>query len=229
MSKFIEGYQFLFPKSPLLLILSPANQFMLPDVKRQEIMLPAYAMFKSLDILPHNTLLHSFSNGGINALRTFTSLVPGGEFPARVLVVDSAPGRSSLSRAMRAFTMDVRSPLRKFLLQTVILVLYIGNLFSEWLLRKENRILTIRRYLTTGGAVGPGTRRLYLYSDADDLVQKESVESHVREMKDLGYNVRSRNFGSTRHVGHMRANPELYWQEVLGVWKDYTEGGNNFA
>ena len=38
-------------------------------------------------------------------------------------------------------------------------------------------------------------------------------------LKDRGYEATSRNFGETPHVGHMRANPELYWGEILGVWR----------
>ena len=78
----------------------------------------------------------------------------------------------------------------------------------------------LRRWLGDENIIGKETKRVMLYSDNDQLVQKESVEWHVSELKMKGIPVSSINFGETKHVGHMRANPELYWGEVLRVWNE---------
>lgn len=193
---------------------------MLKDEKRRTLMTPAYTTFKSLDISPRDTLVHSFSNGGINALRTFVSLTPTNTFAARAIVVDSAPGISTLRTAINAFTADVKSRFGRFIVSIIICVFYVRDVFWNWIIKRESRTVTLRRFLTESGAIGKDTKRLYLYSDGDELVQSSSVEDHIRDMKELGYNVKSRNFGKTRHVGHMRANPELYWEEVQEIWKN---------
>jgi Eukaryotic protein of unknown function (DUF829) len=221
MAKFLGHYSnTLFPGSPIILILSPSNQFMASDTRRQEIMRPAYTTFLSLDVTPATTLLHTFSNGGINALRTFVSLTTDNQFAARSLVVDSAPGVSTLRSALNAFTVDITHWWMRKWVSLVVFVLYVCTRSWEWVRGRDSRTTVLRRFLTGSGAVPETTRRLYLYSDGDELVQKESVEAHIRDMKEMRYFVRSRNFGGTRHVGHMRAHPELYWDEVQRIWSN---------
>jgi hypothetical protein len=220
MSKFVEYYsQTLFPGSPIILVLSPTNQFMAKEEERKKELQPAYTAFQSLDVSPDKTLVHLFSNGGFNALRTFVSLTPTNSFTPRELVLDSAPGTASFGGAVAAFTADVQNPIMKFLISILVGTMYIGMVIKSWLFREEPILNKLTRWLGEGKSIGTGAELVYLYSDADALVQSSSVEAHIRHMKDSGYTVTSRNFGATRHVGHMRANPELYWSEILGAWK----------
>jgi hypothetical protein len=221
MSKFVEHYsQTMFPGSPIILVLSPANQFMAKDEERKKELQPAYTTFQSLAVNPNTTLVHLFSNGGVTALRTFVSLTPTNSFTPRELVLDSAPGTASFGGAVAAFTADIRSPIVRFLTSLFVGTLYIGLVLKELLFGQEPVLNKLTRWLGEGKSIGKEARLVYLYSDADALVQRSSVEANIRHMKDSGYTVTSRNFGATRHVGHMRANPELYWSEILGAWKE---------
>ena len=78
----------------------------------------------------------------------------------------------------------------------------------------------LRLWLLDENSINKETKRVFLYSDKDELVQKESVEAHMLELKERGYHVTSRNFGKTRHVGHMRAFPQEYWSEIYDAWKE---------
>lgn len=222
MTKFIEYYsQTLFPTSPIILILCSAEQFMTSHLKRQKFIEPAYTAFLSLNTQPGDVLVHIFSNGGVSSFKTLVSLMPGKEFSPRVLVIDSAPGKGTLKVYVAAFTAEVKSPITKFFMSIFLVLAYIVMIIKDWIFRREDVLSVLRRWLTDdGNGIGKSTKRVFLYSDMDELVQKESVEEHICELKERGYDVRSRNFGDSRHVGHMRAYPEEYWREIMNVWKE---------
>jgi hypothetical protein len=221
MTKFIDYYSTqLFPGTPIILALTPTTKFLAAERERQRDMQPAVTAFQSLNIPSNNILVHTFSNGGVSALRTFMSLLPREqEFSPRELVVDSAPGTAKLTSTVAAFTADVKNPVMKFILSIFLGVMYCALAFKTWVLGREPILHELRRWLGDENVIGKKTKRVVLYSDGDQLVQKESVEWHVSELKRKGISVDSTNFGETRHVGHMRVNPELYWGEILRVWK----------
>jgi hypothetical protein len=221
MTKFLDFYsKSHFPGSPIILVLSPTNEFMANKSFRQKALKPAAMTFESLNISHDRVLVHTFSNGGLNALRTFVSLLPGQTFEPKLLIIDSAPGTSSLIGAVRAFTAHIQNRPWKYLMRCVVAILYFSLVFRETIFRRQPFLEEMRAWLTDGNVIGKKTRLVYLYSDGDELVARKSVERNIRDMKDRGYEVRSRNFGGTRHVGHMRAKPELYWSEILGFWRE---------
>ena len=220
MSKFIEYYsKTLFPGTPIILVLSPQNQFFDKHKIRQRRMQAAYDTYKALNVRPQDTLVHIFSMGGVNALRTFVSLTPTNTFPAKVLVIDSAPGTDSIWAAMKAFTANMKSRLARLCFSILIAVWFSVGWLWEWIIGRQRMSTRLYKFMTESGAIGKETRRLYLYSTADELAPGVFVEKQIKELRDLGYNVKAKNFGKTGHVGHMRANPKVYWEEVEGVWK----------
>jgi Eukaryotic protein of unknown function (DUF829) len=220
MTKFIEYYsQTMFPNSPIILVLQTTKQFMANEQNRRKDLLPAFTAYQSLNVTADNVLVHLFSNGGINSFRTFVQMMDGKSFSPRELVVDSAPGIPSVSTAVAAFTADIKNPFVLYFMSVVLRLMFLALSMKYWLIGGEPIILELRRWLADEHAVGKKTNRVYLYSDGDALVEKDSVESHIDELKEKGFHVSCRNFGQTRHVGHMRANPEVYWAEILEVWK----------
>lgn len=221
MTKFIDYYsKSHFPGSPIILVLSPTNEFMAGRNIRQKALQPAASVYQSLSVSQDKVLVHTFSNGGINALRTFISLLPGQKLEPKVFVIDSAPGTSSITGAVKAFTAHIKTRLWKYIMSFVLGILYTFLVIRETIMRRQPFLEEMRAWLTDGNACGKKTKLVYLYSDKDELVERKSVESNIRDMKDRAYEVQSRNFGETRHVGHMRANPDLYWSEILGVWNE---------
>ncbi|KIW64475.1 hypothetical protein PV04_09405 [Phialophora macrospora] len=113
---------------------------------------------------------------------------------------------------------------------------------------REHVTLNIRRRLNDpdGAFMQPGLRRVYIYGDGDALIPAADVESHAEEakasriiarekMEDKDANDSSNgnatgiwleNFGQTRHVGHMMADPDRYWGLVEKVWRGSYEDGD---
>ena len=63
-------------------------------------------------------------------------------------------------------------------------------------------------------------RRVYVYSDADDVIWSKDVETHAKLAESKGFDVRREKWTGSLHVGHMRADPERYWDVVWRAWKD---------
>ena len=66
------------------------------------------------------------------------------------------------------------------------------------------------------------TPRLYLYSQADEMVPWTEVEEHAEEARKAGLDVRMERFEGSPHVAHARSDPERYWGAVKKVWEDAT-------
>lgn len=62
-------------------------------------------------------------------------------------------------------------------------------------------------------------RRLYLYSEEDQLVYYKDLEQHAADAKKAGYSVWLEKFDGTPHVAHARKYPERYWKMVRDFWQ----------
>jgi Eukaryotic protein of unknown function (DUF829) len=221
MAKFVDYYsQTMFPGSPIILVLTPPKHFIANEEQQKTYMKPAYTVYQSLNVGTDNVLVNIFSNGGVRAFRTFVSLTPTKSFTPRELVVDSAPGIPTLRIMIAAFTVDVQNPIVRFFLSIALAIVYFVFKMRNWLVGRPSIWQILRQWLADENVVGKRAKRVYLYSDKDELVQRHSVEAHIKELRGKGYTVACRNFGNTGHVGHMRANPELYWSEIFGAWKE---------
>ena len=223
MSKFIEYYtQTLFPGTPIILVLCSTKFFLASQREQRKFLGPAVTAYLSLHTTPSTVLVHTFSNGGIASLRSFVQVLPAGEiFKPKVLIVDSAPGVTEMKSGLAAMTADIRSPFWKFLGYIFFRFFFWYYMVKAWILRQDYVLEGLRKWLLDEEkGIGKETKRLYIYSDNDALSSKEAVESHLADVTAKGFDVRSVNFGETRHVGHMRAKPDLYWQEVMKIWRE---------
>jgi hypothetical protein len=60
---------------------------------------------------------------------------------------------------------------------------------------------------------------VYLYSNADQLVDSKDIERHAQAFKTLGGSPSLVNFGKSAHVSHARADGERYWGAVKAAWE----------
>ena len=69
------------------------------------------------------------------------------------------------------------------------------------------------------GVSGPTeARRLYLYSEADKMVDYRAIEAHAADAKAKGFDVKLEKFVGSPHVAHARADEKAYWGAVRELW-----------
>ena len=228
-TKYITGYQSLFPTAQILLIRSEA-----PDIIYRSAATLRRRIQPALDIVRSTCtkgpsrpeiLLHVFSNGGshqaTNLLRTYLSTV-GQRFPIHAKILDSCPGRGNLKRSYLALSAPFdRQPvyLRLPSILAVVIILCIHWLLVTSLLF-ENPIETIRRGLNDEN-VARETRRVYIYSDADRMVHWQEVEDHAADAKSKGFSLELERFEGSGHAAHVRVGGGgRYWQIVRDLWRE---------
>ena len=232
-TKYITGYQTLFPTAPILLIRSEA-----PDIiyrskatlrRRLE---PAIDLVRSIcakEPSRPEILLHVFSNGGshqaINLLQNYQSAVGQG-FPIHAKILDSCPGRGNFKRSYLALSAPFdRQPgyLRLPSSLAVVIILCIHWVLVT-LLRFENPIKTIRQGLNDKHLTRE-TKRVYIYSDADRMVNWQEVEDHAADARSEGFAVDLERFEGSGHAAHVRVGGgERYWQIVKDLWTESSKG-----
>ncbi|KAF8960066.1 hypothetical protein BDZ97DRAFT_1761030 [Flammula alnicola] len=131
--------------------------------------------------------------------------------PASVLILDSCPGNGGVDKTIRAFTSVVgRNPILRRLV-----VLFVRGLY--WYMALHKRITSLLSFLSrspsrklqesTSGIesmkthllaphllpwFSPSTtKRLYIYSTADDIIPAEEVEAHAERARKVGLDVRT--------------------------------------
>lgn len=246
LAKYTAKLQFLYPDSPILLIRSFAYHFTGSRFPTE--IEPAIPLIRSLvssedhgvgaggggggEQQPKGQkpqmLVHLFSNGGSAMLRFLyeayaRSARPGepARLPAHVTVFDSAPGRFSWRRSVTAFTLPflranilVRAFWRAVInaLCAFYWVLHVpwgrpGFLDQTWAVHNERA--------TNAAEV----RRVYIYSEEDQLVEYRDVEEHAAVGRQRGFEARLEKFKGTAHVAHARGDEERYWSIVKSTWE----------
>ncbi|GAA6058848.1 hypothetical protein JCM10212_002792 [Sporobolomyces blumeae] len=194
-------------------------------------------------------LVHVFSNGGCMTLKwlneelvrarrpddgissssatpstTTASLKPNSPFglPARAIVFDSCPGKSSLLVTMRAFSAPIRNKWIKVPTMGFLAILH--GVLSLWnlIVRKKPLLNRLYDWLNSPSALPP-VPRLYFYSLIDLLIPYKDVEAHARTARERGIDVRTEKFDKTPHVTHARSEPERYWGKVAELWRESGE------
>ena len=184
-TKYITGYQSLFPTAQILLIRSEA-----PDIIYRSKATLRRRTQPAIDLLrsckePSQILLHVFSNGGshqaINLIQNYQSSV-GQRFPIHAKILDSCPGRGNFKRSYLALSAPFdRQPVYLRLPSNLAVVII---LCIHWILVTlriiENPIKIIRRGLNEQTRE---TNRVYIYSDADRMVHWQEVEDHAADAR----------------------------------------------
>ena len=232
-TKYITGYQTVFPTAQILLIRSEA-----PDIIYRSTAILRRRIQPALDVVRSTCakepshpeiLLHVFSNGGshqaTNLLRNYQSAI-GQRFPLHAKILDSCPGRGNFQRSYLALSAPFdRQPayLRLPSSLAVIIVLCI-----HWLLVTsslfENPIEIIRRGLNDEH-VARETKRVYIYSDVDRMVHWQEVEDHAADARSKGFAADLERFEGSGHAAHVRVGGgERYWQIVKDLWSESSKG-----
>ncbi|KAK7214310.1 hypothetical protein V2G26_021488 [Clonostachys chloroleuca] len=160
-----------------------------------------------LEILPH-----VFSNGGSAMLGKLRDAY-GANFPAHVTIFDSCPGIKHPTSDPNAVTPGM-SPLVKVIAYPVCSLLVV--LYSTCFIGREDSFVY---YLRIHNEVISEARRVYIYSDTDQIVDSHAVVKHAAAAKEKGYHVRLEKFLGIKHIMHMRDDKERYWKINRETWE----------
>ncbi|KAJ1328252.1 DUF829 domain-containing protein [Microdochium nivale] len=237
-AKYIAGYRELFPSiTRLVVVLATTFKAAYQSLnERLAGMMPTIdAAFPDGPAVDGGSavLMHAMSSaGGINLVSTlhaYKKRFGGALLPHRLLVLDSTPGGivfseqvGRWSRAM-AIGMSDRFPWPyavTYWLCYAFLWLMKG---FEWAMRRVHAGASSRAAVNVPGdivAASPGCRRLYLYSDADEIILAKDIEIHAAEARQMGFDVDLEEFDGSEHCGHLRRHPEQYWRAIADSWRE---------
>ena len=230
--KYTDAYKRIFPASPILLIQTEFLHILGHSKTSQDIPLKP-----ALDIVRKyvhgdgsrseqgRLLIHLFSNGGsyklIELAKRYRATY-GHCMPIDTLIIDSAPGISTLLRSFRAISYAL--PRTWFLRLPLQLLLMIGLIIQRTLERMflgEGLMRIFRRQMNDPDLIDPASSRCYIYSKKDELVGWTDVRDHASDARAQGYAVSEEMFEGTAHVTHMRADPARYWAIVEKTWTSH--------
>ncbi|KAF9522150.1 hypothetical protein CPB83DRAFT_777515 [Crepidotus variabilis] len=244
--KYTKVYDDLYPSATQLLVRSEPSFFWTRDKTNRKNLRPLVEALQALGYLQSQkgewknedalkrVLVHTFSNGGscqfsllhrVLASQKRKSVTPA----TSALVLDSNPAIGRLSGAFKAFSASQPNPILRTLIKLFVVFLGIyGYLTAHMIDGAPEFFAHMRQDLNAngslGGLLGKKTKRLYLYSEADEMVPFEEVEIHIKDAKDAGFDVRTERFISSKHVAHARAEPERYWGAVQALWQAAVNG-----
>lgn len=171
------------------------------------------------------TVLHIFSHGGSNsAIQLFRCLIKQetpfsiSDLNLRSFILDSTPGSSDYQRSLAAVSHSLpkSGPIRYLGLLAAHLTLT-SSYITVWL-GLNTGIAHIRADLLDETIFPRETKRVYLYSKADRMVDWRLVEKHAEEAEAMGWTVEQRCFEGSPHCGHVREDEEGYWGMVRSSW-----------
>ncbi|KAI0314777.1 hypothetical protein OF83DRAFT_1133543 [Amylostereum chailletii] len=245
--KYTQIYRTMYPYATQLLMCSQAAFFFQSKDTQRHILSPAVTALEACGYIVAKDaedqasafqstmrgpriLIHTFSNGGAYVLSTFSGMLskyrlptvfpPAAMIPS-VLVIDSAPGDTSLRKSLHAFTVPLRNPFTRLIASVVLVIAYLFLACVGFITGAERPDTFFRRMLHKPDLLPWTTRdtaRLYVYSQADELVSWEAVQAHAAEAKGRGFRVQTEIFKDSHHVAHMRADHDRYWGTIRRVW-----------
>jgi hypothetical protein len=242
-AKYTNVYRTKHPSSQILLLRQDGGDLFYRSIAQQIRNLePAIRAIRAVQSAQApktpSVLMHIFSNGGswtaCQLADAYARSDPGAGadsslLPLSALFLDSTPSLPNPAATFTAISeLLPREPAWLAQLSKVALSGYLSSMRTlHWLLGVENPTLALRRKLNDphGSFMQESLPRVYLYSQGDALIPAADVELHAREARDSRGEegaklVELQDFGQTKHVAHMPADPTRYWAIVERVWKE---------
>jgi hypothetical protein len=250
LAKYVRQYQEVFPRSAILLVKSRLAGANLDSVGRKDAsaaVSPIRAAFPDLDPTgpdssaggaPPGLLVHVFSGGGSSSLHHLYDVYAASSsgaatgdlvakkpvLPRHVTIFDSSPNVFSYGTIVAAVKFGVQG---MSLLTRLLMLPFIHLLVSAWWVRirilRLPDILELYARSHNDAAKVRETRRLYIWSDVDDIVPPADVFRHASAARLAGFDARKVLFAGSGHVAHARAQPERYWRLVKDTWEGIGE------
>ncbi|KAI8619168.1 hypothetical protein BC830DRAFT_826635 [Chytriomyces sp. MP71] len=163
-------------------------------------------------------VIHALSNGGCIQLRNLVHHLHsnGKSLNARAVILDSCPGYATPETGAAFYSLNIKNDFfRRIVRSTLLLSLrWFGPLFVD--VKNHPIELSARSAISQQNKQGNVRgSRLFLYSDADELVSLAEVTGRIRECRDEGVQVEEKVFHGSPHVKHAVLYPEQYWRTVF--------------
>ncbi|ETN42057.1 uncharacterized protein HMPREF1541_03996 [Cyphellophora europaea CBS 101466] len=236
-SKYLKGYQSMYPHSTILLVQNQINNMLFSPDSWQfaaYFNLAAQQLHSYIDSLGSATpriLLQTFSNGGSHsAVQTAEAYKKqyGSDLPISAMILDSTPGKphwmETASAMMQGLPKSV--PVRAVgavAIQTTLAVTTLMHVtgIAELATWKLYRTLNDPNEAFLKAHIP----RTYIHSQKDVMILSRDVEAHaeiaktrLQEKAAEGDMVRVEEFVDTVHVNHMASDPARYWKIVQDTW-----------
>lgn len=218
-AKYLSEYVRLEPQAQIIFILTSPTQIFLHLSKRswRSRIIVADAIRSSVS---SNVPLyfHVFSNGGAFTLQCLAAYYQRKErrpLPTKALLIDSAPGHTSVSRAHKALSYGFPKLIVFRVLSSVFAWagLLLARLYGKLMGIKPPSERVVEA-LNDTNLIDIGAKKCYLYSEKDELIPWKDVEEHAAEAGRRGWEVTCEKFTDSPHVSHMRTDPKRYWEIV---------------
>ncbi|KAF7308119.1 hypothetical protein HMN09_00659400 [Mycena chlorophos] len=240
---YVDGLHTAFPTAEIVLVKSFSDFFYTSNKTLEARLAPVVDILKAhteTNTTSGGILVHILANGGGFTYMTLHNLlsthlleepipVPTSHKPPTALILDSAPGHDGPSSA-RAFLAPATG-VKHIVAAPLISVGYGAFSLANAALGHKDVFAELRTTLLSPALLpgfvtvdlhpelGPKTTpRLYLYSNADEIVDPAWIAKHAEEARERGFNVRVDVFEDAPHVGSAGRYPERYWASVKGFW-----------
>ncbi|CZS94983.1 uncharacterized protein RAG0_04783 [Rhynchosporium agropyri] len=214
-------YHTLYPSARLLTLRSLPEYFMTTSTASR--LAGFEPVISAIDSEPNpRVLVHLFSNGG--AL-TFTDVCTVYRrqtrkmFPMRALILDSAPGQPTAQQGWAAMSIGLPKGLLWYPSAALIWAVLGASVIGKSVFGISGLVYKTAGLLNDGTLVDRRAKRLYVYSEGDQLVGWTDVERHVEEFREGGGGVKVLKEAESPHVQHMILDAERYWMNVQDLWR----------
>jgi hypothetical protein len=208
----------MFPGTPIVLLLTHPRDFFMRDSTRHALLRPAVSFLPSP---ADSVLIHVLSNGGAHKFCDMLSLSPHLGLGETKILFDSTPGEIALRPTAMAFLAPVRVPVLRLAGSLLLALMYMVMVWlPTTMFGSLDFLQAVRERLNDPSILSTtSTKRTYIYSDLDDLVQSWAVEKHAADAMQKGYAVDLVKMPDSMHVEHLRRHPELYQAVVMSLWR----------
>jgi len=228
--KYTTKYQQLFPHACILLIRTILLDITLRSFQRVRTQLaPARDAIRKVlrktspahGNLDNGILLHIFSHGGSNtAIQLAISMLEDGTpLPLKQIVFDCCPGDETFQKAYDAAVASLPAFQPVQIVGRLLLYPAIGTITGLQHFGVMSSVKNLRVQLNDPALFGSHTRRLYLYSAADRMVNFEDVQSHMEAAREQNYQVESILFERAQHCALIMEDSAKYWAAIESFWR----------
>lgn len=217
-SRYADRFITDFPHSTVVLVTANLSDMIhLSEQKWSERVSPLIDLLASRRGSPVHACI--YSNGGSSTLiqiaLAYRARTKGSTLPIKELIIDSAPGSPEITVSHRATLLSISPPTFAYHLAWVLVWVYLAICWTYMgVFGVENPIEVIRQQLNDPKLFEPKTERVYIYSQTDQMVPYDWVESSAAQAKQRGWSVRMEEFKGSKHVAHAVVDKERYWQTV---------------